>query len=154
MKLLYSGVVLTLIACLLAGCGQDIEETPFINLEDKAEKQKSHLSGNIEVVDKTLSLKLQVPDAGWKLKITEVYVVGIELWAVVEMQRSEGAAAQVITTVEDSVTVKTPDIPVTYYVLGAPSGLSDLPFNVTLLPNKSRIAEGLAQGRRIYPPAN
>lgn len=65
-----------------------------------------------------ITIKLKVPDAGWKISIDEIYQVKNELWVISNLRRPPMTAAQVISTASDTVKVDTPDLPFKYYVLG------------------------------------
>lgn len=66
----------------------------------------------------TVSVRLKVPDGGWKIQISQVYQTRSHLLAVSELKRHSGPAIQVISEVKDSVKVRAPKLPVQHFVLG------------------------------------
>jgi hypothetical protein len=71
-----------------------------------------------ESVRQKVSVSVPVPDSGWRVTIQEVNRVGQELWVVSELRHRDGMAAQVISTVTDSVEVSADSLPVIHYVIG------------------------------------
>ena len=65
-----------------------------------------------------ITVSVSVPDAGWRVDIREVNRVGQELWVVSELKHRDGMAAQVISTVTDTVEVAVETLPVVHYVVG------------------------------------
>ncbi|MFP4203202.1 MAG: M16 family metallopeptidase [Opitutales bacterium] len=67
----------------------------------------------------TISIRLDVPDAGWRVSIEEVYRKDDQLFTLARLKRKSGPAGQVVSTVSDSVeTPISEDLPVQHIVLG------------------------------------
>lgn len=68
----------------------------------------------------TVQLRIDAPDASWKLNIESIYRAEDRLVAISRLSREEGMAAQVISAVSDTVTIADGhgDKPVEHYVLG------------------------------------
>ncbi len=98
---------------------------------------------------KDIAITLQVPDSGWRIRILEVHRVNKELWVISEVYRMKGMAAQVISTVEDTVTVPDSDLPVTHFVLGKTWNWSDNS-PVTFIDSKDDIMKNLKSGECLY----
>jgi zinc protease len=96
-----------------------------------------------------VTVKLQVPDSGWRIRILEIHKVNKELWVISEVYRMKGMAAQVISTVEDTVTVPVSDLPVTHFVIGKTWNWSDgSPY--TFIGSKDEIMKNLNAGECLY----
>ena len=122
-------------------------------LADKVQDQGLE-SGNVEVVpEKVVSFYLKVPTPAWSLKIDEVWVVGQQIWAIATLsEKTDGPAAQVISTAKASVTLKDiPNLPITYYVLGKTFNWEQAGPNVKFIKSRDEIEEGLASGEQVYP---
>ena len=65
-----------------------------------------------------MSVRLKVPDGGWKIQIVKVYQTRTHLLAVSELKRKGELAIQVISEVKDSVKVRASELPVKHIVLG------------------------------------
>lgn len=65
-----------------------------------------------------ISIRLMVPDAGWSVSIEKVCKVGEELWAVSQLHRSEGVAAQIISTIHAKQKIRAPELPIRHFVIG------------------------------------
>lgn len=141
---------------LLTGCGGEKakEEYEKPMAEEIAALQKTaEEQAGVKIVDKAVTLKLQVPSPAWTVSISEAWIVGEELWVIAKLaQKQNGMAAQVITDVEASVTIPgIPDLPVTYYVLGKTFGWEPEAANVKFIDSISAIEEGLDRGEKVYP---
>lgn len=70
--------------------------------------------------DYSVAVRLDTPDSAWNIAIESVHTDGEALHVVSRLSRHEAAvAAQVITTVADSVRLKAdPELPVKHYILG------------------------------------
>ena len=66
----------------------------------------------------TVSVELQAPDAAWEIAITDVYQSDQQILVVAQLQRTAEMAAQMITTVKDSVEIPKTDLPIKYYIIG------------------------------------
>lgn len=138
---------------LLSGCGSsDDSHVHYIEVnEAAAPKHEPHQSGDVEVKEKTIRISLPVPTPAWSISITEVWVVGYQVWAICELKEADGMVAQVLTQATDSVTVRVPDLPVTYYILGRSFDWQPTDGNIVFIGDRSEINAGLSQGERVYP---
>jgi len=69
--------------------------------------------------EKEITVRLAVPDTTWAVAIDEVHKIGNELWVIaVVSQNPDVMGAQVITTVEDTLKLAAPDLPVQFFVIG------------------------------------
>lgn len=69
--------------------------------------------------ERRIAVALTVPDTTWRIAIDEVYRVGDALWVVAAVsQPPDAMGAQVISTVEDTLVLDAPDLPVKVFVLG------------------------------------
>lgn len=76
------------------------------------------IAAGTEMKEQEITVKLTVPDVGWKIYIEEIYCVEGELWVICRLDRPPVMAAQIISTVSDTIKVKTPDLVTKYFVLG------------------------------------
>lgn len=68
---------------------------------------------------KSVNVRMDTPHAGWQIHIAKVYRSADKLLVISELSQSGDSAAQVITTVADSIEIPTDvDLPVQHYVLG------------------------------------
>ncbi len=65
-----------------------------------------------------LKVNFATPNPSWKATISEVRVVGKELWVKVDVASAGGIAPQVIGKAEATATVEAADLPVKYAVFG------------------------------------
>lgn len=65
-----------------------------------------------------LKVKFATPTPGYKATVSEVRVVGKELWAKVDVTAPDGIVAQVISSTTAEAAVEAPDLPVKYAVFG------------------------------------
>jgi len=138
---------------LLSACGGGDSE-PLIDVnEEKYEETHNrppNESGTVNVTKMTYEVALQVPSPAWSVEIESVYTVGRENWVIARLKKSDGPAAQVITTVKDSVTVETPKLSPVYYVLGKTfGGIHEGP--AKFIGSLEEIQEGLDSGQKIWP---
>jgi hypothetical protein len=96
-----------------------------------------------------VTIKLQVPDGGWRVQITQVHQTKTGLMAVSELSRVPGMAIQMISTVQDSVEVQTPVLPVKHLVLGKTWGWENQEPH-TFLKDKGQLAKQLTGAKQIY----
>ncbi len=69
--------------------------------------------------EKEITVKLTVPDAAWAITIDEVHSVRNELWIISTVSRNtDFIGAQVISTVQASLKLAAPDLPLRYFVIG------------------------------------
>jgi hypothetical protein len=69
--------------------------------------------------ERTISVEMDAPHAGYELRIEEVRAAGDDLWVIARLEEREGAAAQVVTRVSDQVVVNAPpDLDIRRAVIG------------------------------------
>ena len=69
--------------------------------------------------EKEITVRLTVPDVAWAIAIDEVHRVGNELWIISTVSRKPDLmGAQVISTVQASLKLVAPDLPMRYFVIG------------------------------------
>jgi len=119
-----------LIICLMACMGMPLQSSEMDMKQD-------------------ITVKLQVPDSGWRIRILEIHKVKQELWVISEVYRMKGMAAQVISTVEDTVTVPVSELPVVHFVVGKKWKWSD-GGSITFIGSKNEIMENLKSGECLY----
>ncbi|MGE9295578.1 MAG: hypothetical protein ACQKBV_04750, partial [Puniceicoccales bacterium] len=146
-------LTLSALSLFFVACGGDQSE-PLIDVNEEkyaeTHNRPPNESGTVEVVNRTISVNLQVPSPAWSVKIESVWTVGDETWVISRLSNSGDPAAQVITEVSDSVTVTTPKLSPVYYVLGKTfGGISEGP--VKFIDSLDEIQTGLDSGEQIWP---
>lgn len=132
------------------GCGKSSEAPIEVN-ESKVPKQTDE-SGNVEMTERTFSIKLSAPTPAWSVKISEIWVVGSEIWVLSELTETEGGmVTQVVTEISDSVKAEAPDIAAINYVIGKTGGWKPGGKDIVLVHSKDQIREGLSKGFKIWP---
>ncbi|WOO42137.1 hypothetical protein [Rubellicoccus peritrichatus] len=138
-----------LTSLLLLGCGNSDE--PAIKVDEAKVPKPTDESGSVQLAKQDFTIKFSAPSPAWSVKISEIWVVGEEIWVISDLSKKDGMAAQVITEISDSVTVEAPKIGVVYYLVGQTGGWKpDVP-GVKLILNKDQIAAGLEKGFQIWP---
>ncbi|MEN8661271.1 MAG: pitrilysin family protein, partial [Lentimonas sp.] len=68
----------------------------------------------------TIQVRIDTPDAGWSISIDAIYQTSESIVVISKLKHSEGPAAQVITTVADTVHIPTSEteLPIRHYILG------------------------------------
>ena len=104
--------------------------------------------------EKEIKVRLSVPDTTWTVVIDEVHKIGNELWVLASVsQKSHVMGAQVITTVEDSLKLTAPDLPVKYFLTGKTwNWENEEPY--TFIDNPDEIREELKSGKLLYKKSN
>jgi len=102
---------------------------------------------------KEITVSLAVPDPTWSIVINEVYTVGNELWVIsIVSQNPDMMGAQVISTVQDSLKLEVPDLPVKNFIIGKTWAWKNTePY--TFIPDLKQIEKELKSGNRLYPKA-
>lgn len=72
-------------------------------------------------------VSLDVPDAAWRIHIEEVLLAEGEIRVVSRLERPPLMAAQVISTISDSVEVEVPQLPMKHFILGKTWGWDNDP---------------------------
>ena len=65
-----------------------------------------------------ISIRMDTPDAGWAIAIESAYRSEDAIIAISRLTRTEGMAAQVISTVTDSITFPRAGLPIKHFVIG------------------------------------
>lgn len=95
--------------CLNFGCTSVADQVWELKEEPKGEKGEKQ-----EVV-----VKLQAPDTTWSVNIEKIVELDNKLYVISRLEKEEGMmGAMMITTVQDSVSVDLPDLPVQHVVMG------------------------------------
>ena len=99
---------------------------------------------------KEITVELAVPDTTWVVAIHEVYEVGDELYVIsIVSQDSNVMGAQVVSTVQDSLKLAAPDLPVKFFVIGKTwNWENEEPY--TFIENLKPIQKELKSGKLIY----
>ena len=103
--------------------------------------------------EKEITVELTVPDSAWAVSITEVHKVGNELWVISTVSRDPDAmGAQVISTVQDSLKLTVPDLPLKIYIIGkAWAWENKEPY--TFIKHLKQIEKELKSGKLLYKAA-
>jgi len=100
--------------------------------------------------EKEITAQLTVPDATWSIAIDEVYEVGDELWVIsIVSQNPNMAGAQVISTLQASLTIAAPDLPVKHFIVGKTwHWTNEEPY--TFIEDLKPIEDELKSGKLLY----
>jgi len=103
--------------------------------------------------EKEITVKLTVPDAAWAIAIDEVHRVENELWIISTVSRNPDLmGAQVISTVQASLKLAVPDLPLRYFVIGKTwNWKNEEPY--TFIENLMQIEKALKSGKLLYKKA-
>jgi hypothetical protein len=103
--------------------------------------------------EKNIVVRLTVPDTTWTVAIDEVYRVGDELWVISTVsQDPDVMGAQVISTVQDSLRLTVPDLPVKHFVIGKTwNWKNEAPY--TFIEDLKEIERELKSGKLLYEAA-
>ena len=98
-----------------------------------------------------VTVALDAPDAAWSIHIEEVHRTGGELWVFSQLRRQQGAmAAQVITTVSDTVRLHSRPLGVRHFVAGRTWNWENRS-DITFLDGRTDFHRSLPQNSvRIY----
>lgn len=66
----------------------------------------------------TKTIRVTVPDGGWRLRVERVVEVGAEVWVLAELRREPGPAVQMISEIEAAVPVALPPTKLRVFVDG------------------------------------
>ncbi len=100
--------------------------------------------------EKEITVRLTVPDAAWTIAIKEVHEVENELWIISSVSHSPDVmAAQVISTVQDSLKIAVPDLPVKNFIIGKTWAWENRePY--TFITDLKQIEKELKSGKLLY----
>ena len=103
--------------------------------------------------EKEITVKLIVPDSAWTIAIDEVHKVGNELWVISTVSRNaDMMGAQVISTVQASLKLAVPDLPIKNFIIGkAWDWKNEEPYN--FIKNLKQIEKELKSGALLYKTA-
>lgn len=103
--------------------------------------------------EKDIAVKLTVPDATWTIEIHEVHKVGNELWVISTVsQNPDVMGAQVISTVQTSLKLAVPDLPMKNFIIGKAWAWENTePY--TFLKDLKQIEKELKSGKLLYKAA-
>lgn len=139
------GLVLGLSAC------QKSDE-PVIPVNTAEVPKPTDESGHVEMVERTFAIKLSAPTPAWSVKISEIWVVGQEIWVVATLTEAEAdMVIQKVTTISDSVSTSAPDIEARTFLIGKTGGWQPSAPGVSLIYSRDAIATGLEEGFQIWP---
>ena len=100
--------------------------------------------------EKEITVKLTVPDATWSIAIDAVYEVGDELWVVsMVSQDADMVGAQVISTMQATVTIAAPDLPVAHFIMGKTWNWKNAEA-YTFVEDLKQIEDELESGKLLY----
>jgi len=106
---------------------------------------------SVNAADKDISVKLTVPDTTWTIAISEVHKVGNELWVISTVSQTPNImGAQVICTVQASLKLAAPDLPVKMFIIGKTWNWENSEPYTFINDLKERDKE-LKSGKRLYP---
>ena len=103
--------------------------------------------------EKEITVKLTVPDATWSIAIDAVYEVGDELWVVsIVSPNPDMAGVQMISTVQASLTIAAPDLPVKNFIVGKTwNWKNEEPY--TFIEGLKQIHDEIQSGKLLYQAA-
>ena len=100
--------------------------------------------------EKEVTVRLAVPDTTWAVAIEEIHKIGNELWVIASVaQDPDMMGAQVITTVEDSLKLAAPDLPVKFFVIGKTWNWENEE-SYSFIESLDKIEEELKSGKLLY----
>ena len=104
--------------------------------------------GGSQTEERTVSLNVDVPHAGYELQIVEVRASGDDLWVIGQLRQTGGASAQVLTRLQDHVVVQAPaNLDVRKIVIGErQTGAANGEY--TFLPSMEAVADRIPEGAR------
>lgn len=99
---------------------------------------------------KTIIVKLTVPDSAWTIDIDEVHKVKNELWVISTLSRDpDVVGAQVVSTAMARVRLEAPDLPIKRFVIGEACRRKDKESH-TFIKNLKEIQKALKSGKLLY----
>lgn len=108
-------------------------------------------AASVNAADNEVSVKLTVPDTTWTITINEVHKVENELWVISTVsQTPDMMGAQVISTLQASLKLAAPDLPVKNFIIGKTWNWENSePY--TFINDLKEIEKELKSGKRLYP---
>ena len=99
---------------------------------------------------KQITVQLTVPDPTWSIVIDEVYRVGNELWIIsIVSKNPDVMGAQVISTVQSSLKMAVPDLPMKNFIIGKTWGWENEE-QYAFIKDLSQIENELKSGELLY----
>lgn len=102
---------------------------PFASAEEKKKPARQ-----------VVAIAFQTPTPSYQVKITGIYKVGEELWAVSQISGGGGIGIQVIGNAGDAVTIEPTKLPVKHKVLGKTWNWGDNTDTIEYVPAKEEKA--------------
>ena len=103
--------------------------------------------------EKEITIKLTVPDAAWTIAIEELHRVENELWIISTVSRNPDIiAAQAISTVQATVKLTAPDLPMKYFVIGKAWDWDNTESYI-FIKDLKQIEKELKSGKLLYKAA-
>ena len=96
-----------------------------------------------------ISIVITVPNTAWSVAIDEIYIVNSELWVISKLERTPLMAAQVISTIRDTVQVSVPAFPVKHFVTGRTWKWHG-EGNHIFIQSTSELRDALSKGQKIF----
>ncbi|MGJ8639130.1 MAG: M16 family metallopeptidase [Opitutaceae bacterium] len=100
---------------------------------------------------KSIQVRLDTPDAGWTIAIENVYQTNESTVVISKLSHTEEMAAQVITTVSDTVHIPTSEteLPVRHYIIGKTWDWGVFP-NYTFIDSRDSFGGALDRATELY----
>ena len=104
----------------------------------------------LRMEQKEITVKMTFPDATWSIAIDEVYEVEDELWVIsIVSQNPDMIGAQVISTVQASLNLAAPDLPIEHFIIGKTwDWKNEEPY--TFIEDQGQLADELESGKLLY----
>ncbi len=101
----------------------------------------------------SITVDLTVPDSAWAIIVEEVHKVNNEIWVISRVSRDpDMMAAQVITTVRDTVEISAAELPLKHLVIGKTWGWkNEEPY--TFINDLKQFEEDVKSGKLLYKRA-
>ncbi|MBV6625971.1 MAG: hypothetical protein KI793_24075 [Rivularia sp. (in: Bacteria)] len=118
---------------------QETVKVPYIDIDLPGVQKK----------ERTITVEVEVPSAGYDIEIQDVYAVENELWVVSRLEEENSSAPKTTVRVSDRIVLNAPDIPVRHYVIGKTVSNS---FNeqYEFINSREQIASLLDSGKQLY----
>ncbi len=97
-----------------------------------------------------ISVTVDVPDSGWRVRILEVHRVKEELWVFSDMYRLEGKSSQVISKAEDQVEIPAPPLPIVHFITGKTWGWTGKKDSNRYIRSRLEMDDKISQGECLY----
>lgn len=109
---------------------------------------------NLYASEKLIKVRLRVPAPNYSIQIDKVYVLKQEVWIIAKVsEHSTEGTLGVLATVEDTVKLNLPDLPMKTFIIGKDWNWKNNE-NYTFLENYKPIQKGLSKGKIVYQSKN